>query len=136
MLPLSIHGCYGKSSPYCLLPWPMDGCYGNMIIPPYHHPTTCCHGLWMVAMVNCHSTNVTMAYEWLLWKIITPLPVAMVCVWIEGSERLERRVDELIEVESNHRTAWAHWMGTGDEEHPWRPLAGFPQGHLPDAHHL
>ena len=31
---------------------------------------------------------------------------------IEGSERLERRVDELIQVESNPRTVWAHGMGT------------------------
>ena len=46
-----------------------------------HQPTTCCHGLWMVAMVNCPSTNVTMAYEWLLWKI-TPLPIPVVCVWL------------------------------------------------------
>ena len=31
---------------------------------------------------------------------------------IEGSERVERRVDELIHVESNPRTVWAHWMWT------------------------
>ena len=30
---------------------------------------------------------------------------------IKGSDRLERRVEQLMEVETNPRTAWAHWMG-------------------------
>ena len=29
-----------------------------------------------------------------------------------GSERLESRVDDFLQVESNPQTAWAHWMGT------------------------
>ena len=38
--------------------------------------------------------------------------MATIAEKIEGSERLERRVDELIQVESKSQTAWAHWMGT------------------------
>ena len=30
---------------------------------------------------------------------------------MERTERLERRVDDLLQVESNTRTVWAHWMG-------------------------
>ena len=31
---------------------------------------------------------------------------------MEGTERLERRVDDLRQVESTPWTEWAHWMGT------------------------
>ena len=31
---------------------------------------------------------------------------------MEGTERLERRVDDLLQVESNPWTVWAHWMWT------------------------
>ena len=38
--------------------------------------------------------------------------MATIAEKIEWSEKLERRVDQLMEVETNLRTAWAHWMGT------------------------
>ena len=38
--------------------------------------------------------------------------MATIAETIEGSERLEGRVDQLMEVESNPGKAWAHWMGT------------------------
>ena len=30
---------------------------------------------------------------------------------MKGTERLERRVDDLLQVDNNPRTAWAYWMG-------------------------
>ena len=97
MLPWSMHGDYGKSSPHCLLPpgcchglWmvAMENdhsticCHGlYMVAMENHHPTACGHGILMVCIVNHHPLPVAMVHVYgrFLWKMITPPYVAMVC---------------------------------------------------------
>ena len=37
--------------------------------------------------------------------------MATIAEKMEGSDRLQRRVEQLMEVETNPWTTWSHWMG-------------------------